>query len=188
MRCSFVTAKTRAPVLHQSRAQSIASLLWRRLLALHHHQLLSAPAAVRHPRSRDLLVHVLEQVRRRYRFVLVGCVVMPEHVHLLISEPERGNPSVVMQAIKQGFARRLLARLRQKEHPDWLSLWSGPVEAGHVWQARFYNFVVFSDKKWVQELRYMHRNPIKRGLVLAPEVGRGAAIDIMHMTRLGHSW
>ncbi|MGC2447962.1 MAG: transposase [Candidatus Sulfotelmatobacter sp.] len=121
------------------------------------------------PRSRDLLVHVLEQVRRRYRFVLVGYVVMPEHVHLLISEPERGNPSVVMQAIKQGFARRLLARLRQKEHPDWLSLWSGPVEAGHVWQARFYDFVVFSDKKWVEKLRYMHRNPIKRGLVLAPE-------------------
>ncbi len=94
---------------------------------------------------------------------------MPEHVHLLISEPERGNPSVVMQAIKQGFARRLLGRLREGEHPDWLSLWSGPVEAGHVWQARFYDFVVFSDKKRVEKLRYMHGNPIKRGLVLAPE-------------------
>ena len=94
---------------------------------------------------------------------------MPEHVHLLISEPERGNPSTVMQAIKQGFARRLLARLRQADHCQQLSLWSGPVERGRIWQPRFYDFVVFSDKKRVEKLRYMHRNPVKRGLVLQPE-------------------
>jgi REP element-mobilizing transposase RayT len=59
-------------------------------------------------KNRDLFLKVLEQVRRRYRFVVVGYVVMPEHVHLLLGEPERSNPSVVMQALKQGFARRLL--------------------------------------------------------------------------------
>jgi transposase IS200 family protein len=58
--------------------------------------------------NRDLFVEVLEQVRRRYHFVVVGYVVMPEHIHLLLSEPERGNPSVVMQAIKQGV-RAVLA-------------------------------------------------------------------------------
>ena len=63
---------------------------------------------------RDLFVEVLEQVRRRYHFVLVGYVVMPEHIHLLLSEPERGNPSKVMQAVKQGFARRILGRLRSR--------------------------------------------------------------------------
>ena len=120
-------------------------------------------------RNRDLLVQVLEQVRRRYRFVLVGYVVMPEHVHLLISEGERGNPSVVMQAIKQGFARRLLARLRKAESPPQLTLWTGPVERGRIWQPRFYDFVVFSDQKRVEKLRYIHRNPVKRGLVLKPE-------------------
>jgi len=52
--------------------------------------------------NRDLFLEVWEQVRRRHRFVVVGYVVMPEHVHLLFSEPERGDPSVVMQAIKQG--------------------------------------------------------------------------------------
>jgi putative transposase len=35
------------------------------------------------PQSRDLFVEVMEQVRRRYRFVVVGYVIMPEHVHLL---------------------------------------------------------------------------------------------------------
>jgi putative transposase len=39
------------------------------------------------PRRRDLLLTVLEQVRRRYQFVVVGYVIMPEHIHLLIGEP-----------------------------------------------------------------------------------------------------
>jgi len=120
-------------------------------------------------RNRDLFLRVFEQVRRRYRFAVVGYVVMPEHVHLLITEPERGNPSTIMQAIKQGFARRVLARLRKIEPPQQLSLWSGPVERGRIWQPRFYDFVVFSDKKRVEKLRYMHRNPVQRGLVMEPE-------------------
>ena len=40
---------------------------------------------------------------------------------------------------------------------------------GHVWQHRFYDFVVFTEKKRVEKLRYMHRNPVVRGLALAPE-------------------
>lgn len=59
--------------------------------------------------SRDLFLKVLEQVRRRYQFVVIGYVVMPEHVHLLLSEPQQVTPSKVMQALKLGFARRLLA-------------------------------------------------------------------------------
>jgi putative transposase len=64
--------------------------------------------------NRDLFLEVMEHVRKRYHFVVVGYVVMPEHVHLLLGEPERGNPSVVLQAIKQGFSRRLLRRLRSR--------------------------------------------------------------------------
>jgi REP element-mobilizing transposase RayT len=44
---------------------------------------------------------VLEQVRRRYRFVVVGYVVMPEHVHLLISEPERGIHRVLVDEVQK---------------------------------------------------------------------------------------
>jgi putative transposase len=63
--------------------------------------------------ARNLFLEILESVRRRYRFVVVGYVVMPEHVHLLLSEPERGDPSKVMQAIKQGFARKLSRQKRR---------------------------------------------------------------------------
>jgi REP element-mobilizing transposase RayT len=42
---------------------------------------------------------------------------MPEHVHLLFTEPERGNPSLVLAALKQTFAHRLLRELRPKTGP-----------------------------------------------------------------------
>ena len=55
-------------------------------------------------RRRDLFLKILEQVRLRYGFVVAGYVIMPEHIHLLISEPDRGTPSTVMQVLKQRCA------------------------------------------------------------------------------------
>jgi putative transposase len=43
------------------------------------------------PRRRTVFRDLLEETRQRYSFVVVGYVVMPEHVHLLIGEPEKGN-------------------------------------------------------------------------------------------------
>jgi len=37
------------------------------------------------------------------------------------------------------------------------------------WQARYYDFNVWSEKKFVEKLRYIHRNPVARGLVNKPE-------------------
>jgi putative transposase len=38
-----------------------------------------------------------------------------------------------------------------------------------VWQKRFYDFNVRTEQKQIEKLRYMHRNPVKRGLVEKPE-------------------
>jgi len=115
-------------------------------------------------RRRDLFLQILEQVRQRHRFVVVGYVVMPEHIHLLISEPEHGTPSTVMQVLKQRFARQILRRKRRPLGQG--EFWP---EQTHVWQRRFYDFNVWSERKRIEKLRYMHRNPVKRGLVLEPE-------------------
>ena len=53
----------------------------------------------------DLFLKALEGARRRYRLVVLGYVVMPEHVHLLVSEPQRETLSTVVQAIKLSFIR-----------------------------------------------------------------------------------
>ncbi len=41
-----------------------------------------------------------------------------------------------------------------------------------MWQARFYDFNACTERKRVEKLRYMHNNPVKRGLVLEPEQWR----------------
>ncbi len=123
-------------------------------------------------RSRDRFLSILEQTRARYRFVVVGYVVMPEHIHLLITEPEVGNPSTVMQVLKQRSARALLLKTKpKKKRADTrqLRLFDDAISRMPFWQDRFYDFNVWTTKKRVEKLRYMHRNPVKRGLVGSPE-------------------
>ena len=55
------------------------------------------------PQSCHLFLEVMEQIGKRHHFVVVGYVVMPEHVHLLFREPERGKPSLVLAALKTNF-------------------------------------------------------------------------------------
>lgn len=57
--------------------------------------------------SRNQFLSILDQTRLRHRFVVVGYVVMPEHIHLLLTEPEVGTPSTVMQVLKTStYGRR----------------------------------------------------------------------------------
>ena len=118
---------------------------------------------------RDLFLSILEQVRRSYRFAVVGYVVMPEHMHLLVSEPERGTPSTVMQVLKQRFARRVLREQRSKLDPAQGRLWAeDPVEE-HVWQRRFYDFPVWNAEQASGEIALHASQPGEA------KVGAGAA-------------
>jgi putative transposase len=89
--------------------------------------------------------------RVKYEFSVYGYVVMPEHVHLLVSEPERATLATALKAIKQSVARR---RVKTGEH---------------FGQGRYYDFNVGTPQKRVQKLKYIHRNPVHRGLVERPE-------------------
>src|ERR1700754_4770336 len=83
-------------------------------------------------RRRDLFLRTLDEVRIRYGFVVIGYVVMPEHVHLLISEPDKGTPSTVMQVLKQRFARQVLREWRRRRVAEQGGFWQEALEAGHV--------------------------------------------------------
>jgi len=122
------------------------------------------------PRARHQFVKILDQVRARHHFQLIGYVVMPEHVHLLLSEPERGSPSKVLQVLKQGVSRALRKRPRKSSSAQ-LTLRFAPAQPGApaFWQRRFYDFNVWSEKKLKEKLDYMHRNPVERKLVLHPQ-------------------
>jgi len=111
---------------------------------------------------------------------------MPEHIHLLISEPEHGTPSTVVQAIKLGFARRVLgsrkvavaqtsrgvphvSRFLRDVGDDHKDVSAEDIVHHRIWQRRFYDFNVWTARKRIEKLGYMHRNPVKRGLVAEPD-------------------
>ena len=67
---------------------------------------------------------MLDEVRSRHAFKLIGYVVMPEHVHLLLSEPRKGTPSKVLQVLKQKVSRSLRGR-GKKPMPGQLCPFAG---------------------------------------------------------------
>jgi putative transposase len=119
-------------------------------------------------RSRNVFVRALNEVRAKYEFARVGYVVMPEHIHLLIGEPQRGNPSTVVHSLKLRVSKRMGPR-RWKPSP---SQWSFAFHGGRTprfWQPRFYDFNVWSARKRREKLEYMHRNPVTRRLAKDPK-------------------
>ena len=101
--------------------------------------------------SRRIFESALERVRRSFRLQVYGYVVMPEHVHLLLSEPEKDTLADALKSLKQGVSRRLIG------------------DAEHFWQKRYYDFNIRNYPQFVEKLRYIHRNPVKAGLCEGPE-------------------
>jgi putative transposase len=122
------------------------------------------------PHSRSAFVCELDRARNESRFRLLGYVVMPEHVHLLISEPLVGTPSTALHQLKFRVAKQLLPpKKRGRNGQIDLPSAKGPERPRSFWQARFYDFNVYSEGKRKEKLNYMHANPVKRGLVENPK-------------------
>ena len=103
----------------------------------------------------NLFVRILSEVRDKLQFLLVGYVVMPDHVHLLVSEPAGKSVSIAMQVLKQRTSRMLEPRAEFRHDPQ-------------IWQTRFYDFNVYSEQKLREKLNYIHANPVQARLVSNP--------------------
>ena len=101
------------------------------------------------PDSKAVFESVLESRQSQYGFSIHGYVIMPGHVHLLVSEPPIEPLSKAIASLKREVSRL------SPQSPFWLP--------------RYYDFNVFSEGKKIEKLRYMHRNPVERGLVEKPE-------------------
>jgi REP element-mobilizing transposase RayT len=88
---------------------------------------------------------------------------------LLISEPAKGSPSTAIQVLKQRVSRRLRRKRRAPTGQLNLNSESGEVSLPRFRQRRFYDFNVWSLKKRMEKLHYMHMNPLKRKLVDHPK-------------------
>ena len=129
-------------------------------------------------KSRQIFESALERVRRSYTIYIYGYVVMPEHVHLLLSEPQQDTLADALKSLKQGVARRLIGDLPLKPKPGFHPRGRKPRRLGtpglggapeHFWQKRYYDLNIRNYPQFVEKLRYIHRNPVKRGLCDRPE-------------------
>lgn len=91
-------------------------------------------------------IDILFRVQGLYPFFLYGFVIMPDHCHLLLKVPEQSSLSKIVGRFKCGVSHGLCK--------------------GPLWQPRFDAKTPFDPKKVLQ---YIHENPVKAGLVEAPE-------------------
>ena len=101
--------------------------------------------------SRTTFLNILETLRQRHQFFLFGYVLMPEHVHLLLTEPKTQSLGTTLSVFKRETSKHL-----KGDRPQF-------------WQTRYYDFNVLTHAKLAEKLPYIHRNPVKRGLVEKPE-------------------
>jgi putative transposase len=101
--------------------------------------------------ARILFEETLERVRQRHQFFLFGYCIMPNHVHLLLSEPKLYPLATTLSVLKGETSKCL-----KGERPQF-------------WQTRYYDFNILTHKKHIEKLRYIHRNPVESGLVEKPE-------------------
>ena len=113
-------------------------------------------------------MRILGEVRARFGFLLVGYVIMPEHLHLLISESGSAYPATVVQVFKQRVSRRLRGKKRSAGKQLSLRFPQDGAELRRFWQRRYHDFNVYNKAKLQEKLYYIHANPVRAKLVKHP--------------------
>lgn len=112
--------------------------------------------------------------RYKLGFKLIGYVIMPDHIHLLIWPRNEEVVANFMRDFKTFTAKRIIRQAEVEGKEEWLLHFK---DAGaetersenKVWQDSYWEVELFSEKFVRQKINYIHRNPIRAGLVSAPE-------------------
>jgi REP element-mobilizing transposase RayT len=84
------------------------------------------------------------------KFGLHGYVIMPDHIHLLVTPRQPGTVSDIMRNLKSYTSKEIRETLGIR---------------GPIWQRRFYDRVIRSEEQFRAALDYTHLNPVRAGLV-----------------------
>jgi REP element-mobilizing transposase RayT len=122
---------------------------------------------------RKIVIQKINFYRKKYDFKLIGYVIMPDHIHLLIQSPPRQNISDIMRDLKRSVAMEIFGRLKLESKDQLLERFKLPriKSKNHtfsLWQRRFIDFNIFSEKKLYEKLEYIHNNPVRGKLVSSP--------------------
>jgi putative transposase len=128
------------------------------------------------PKIAGLFVRAVSGARARHGFLLYAWVVMPEHVHVLCRAPDGSTLESQLRRIKMSVAKRVLERWKQIDAPI-LKRVADATGRPRFWQkGGGFDRNVRDDEELCREIRYIHRNPVERGLVAAPELWRWSSV------------
>ncbi|MEW6533252.1 MAG: transposase [Thermodesulfobacteriota bacterium] len=119
---------------------------------------------------RSMLTESLDMAMLRHGYSLIAFVYMPEHVHLLVFPQNRASRiDQLLKAIKRPFSYRIKELLAETRSPllDELTILQRPgVTTFRFWQeGPGYDRNLISPEAALAAAQYIHRNPVRRGLV-----------------------
>jgi putative transposase len=112
--------------------------------------------------------------RYKQDFKLLGYVVMPDHIHLIIWPFGESTVSDIMRDYKEFTSKRIIRQAEVERIEEWVTAFQqAGQETGRstnkVWQDSYWDTNVYTERFLRQKLNYMHRNPVRAGLVEYPE-------------------
>ncbi|MCD6330529.1 MAG: transposase [Candidatus Cloacimonetes bacterium] len=123
----------------------------------------------------DILIKNIKHYQEKYKFTILGYVIMPSHFHWIIStNNQTGAISAIMREIKKYSAWDIMDFLKNNGRIDYLEIFKNAGKRGHkqkrkFWNDRFDDVIINSKEFFLQKLNYIHNNPVKAGLVKRPE-------------------
>ena len=121
-------------------------------------------------RKSTLLTDRIEDLRNsfrkiqvRYPFEINAAVILPDHLHVVWSLPDKDNDfSIRWKLIKEHFTR-------STPKGEYISTSRENKQERGIWQRRFWEHKIRNDKDMMQHISYIHYNPVKHGYCQHPE-------------------
>ena len=115
----------------------------------------------------QLLKKSITIVKSKHPFVIEAIVILPEHLHCLLTLPDKDHDfSTRLRLIKTEFSRKCDTRnqsLFKIEQSRRLK------KEKHIWQRRFWEHQIRNEKDFSSHMDYIHYNPVKHGLAHSPK-------------------
>lgn len=122
----------------------------------------------------EILVNSLKFVLRKYDSALIAYVLMPNHIHLILSIASTKILSSFMRDFKRHTSVKIRDQLILDERFELIERFKYysryDAKSGFkFWQERFDDFILYNEKTLEIKINYIHNNPVKKGLVKNPE-------------------
>lgn len=109
----------------------------------------------------ELLRQAFKNIRKIYAYKIIACVILPDHLHIILSPEKIEEYPKIVSSIKHYFSANLdikavdltASKLKKREKG--------------IWHRRYFEHTIISEDDLNKHINYIHYNPVKHGLVLS---------------------